>query len=229
MIALHRRAVISSSNTLANMTLSSWSNSLGGGFTKDGLQQWAMLTNFGNESEMNGQQIRRRKRELSGLSNDSPYTDLFSQQISRHCCDYLLHQPSPSGLLGQAFFRSTNFSPEKCFLLAINYAFSFYPKQAVNMPEFQLNDQYLQWRVTMKAPMELICTWELERYGLKGCSMMAFDPSLCKAHHGNCINIPTKQLEGFKYRSAMKLHELYAKFLLDGMVKELELNAQQRR
>ena len=174
---------------------------------------------------MSGQQMRRRKRQLSDASGDSPYVDLFSQRISRQCCDYLLHQPSASGLLGQAFFGSKTFLPEKYFLLAMNYAFSLYPKQALSIPEFQLNDRYLQWRVTMKAPMELICTWESERYGLKGSSMMAFDPSLRKAYHGNCINIPMRRMEGFGYSYATKLHVFYAKFLLDGMVNELELNA----
>lgn len=184
-----------------------------------------MLTDFGNDTNLNGQQMRRRKRQLSDDASISPYVDLFSQRVSSKCAGYLTHQPSVSGLLGKAFFGSNRFLAEKYFLTAINSAVSLYPDTTTTLPEFHMNDRYLQWRVTMHAPLELICSWGLERYDIKGCTMMAFDPSLRKVYHGNCINIPMQRLDGFEFRHAMKLHVWYAKFLLDGMVAELESSA----
>lgn len=195
---------------------------VGGGFSKDSLQQWAMLTEFGSDTNINGQQLRRRKRRMNDNHRNLPYVDLFSQRISKQCSDYLVHQPCASCLLGKAFFGSSAFQAEKYFLTAMNSMFSLHPKTATTMPDFQLNDRYLQWRVSMNAPLELICTWELERYGIKGNTMMAFDPSVRKVYHGNCINISIQQLGGLGYSHAMKLHVIYAKFLMNGMVNELE-------
>lgn len=197
-------------------------NTIGGGFTKEGLQQWAMLTEFGSKTGMNGQEIRRRKRQLSEDPETLPYVDLFSQSISKQCCDYLVKQPSTSSLLGRAFFGSNRFLAEKYFLSAINSVFSLFPEEASTLPMFELDDRYLQWRVSMNSPMELICSWGLDRYGLKGCTMMAFDPSLRKVYHGNCINVPMSRLGGFEFRHVMRLHVHYAKFLLVGMANELE-------
>ena len=198
---------------------------VGGGFSKDSLQQWAMLTEFGSDTNINSQQLRRRKRRMNDNHDNLPYVDLFSQRISNQCSNYLVHQPCASCLLGKAFFGSSAFQAEKYFLTAMNSIFSLHPKTATTMPDFQLNDRYLQWRVSMNAPLELICTWELERYGIKGNTMMAFDPSLRKVYHGNCINISIQQLGGLGYSHAMKLHVIYAKFLMNGMVNELELMA----
>lgn len=191
--------------------------------------QWAMLTDFGSHTNMNGQQMRRRKRQLSDDPSSLPYVDLFSQSISKECCDYLTHQPSVSGLLGKAFFGSRRFLPEKYFLTATNSVFSLYPNTATSSSEFQLNDRYLQWKVTLNAPLELICSWGIEKYDIKGCTMMAFDPSLRKVYHGNCVNITMQTLEGFEFRHVTRLHALYAKFLLGGMVDELESRTKQHK
>lgn len=74
----------------------------------------------------------------------------------------------------------------------------------------------------MNAPLELICSWGVERHDIKGCTMLAFDPSLGKVYHGNCINVQMQRLQGHELRHFMKLHVRYAKFLLGGMVGELE-------
>jgi len=111
---------------------------------------------------------------------------------------------------------------EKYLLTAMNSVFSLYPDRALVLPAFHIDDRYLQWRVTMNASLELICSWELESYNVKGCTMVAFDPTLRKVYHGNCINVPAKRLEGNLFRHPMRMHLYYAKFLLNGMVNELE-------
>ncbi|KAL3805372.1 hypothetical protein HJC23_009079 [Cyclotella cryptica] len=200
-----------------------WSNStIGGGFTKEGLRQWAVLTDFGILTDMSGQEMRRRKRLLNDDSKTLPYVDLLSRRISKQCSDYLVLQPSPSSMLGRAFFGSNRFLIEKIFLMAMNSAFSLYPRTGSKLPTFELNDRYLHWTVTMSSPLELICSWELKRYGVKGCTMMAFDPSLKNVYHGNCMNVPMERLGGFFFRNCIKLHVMYANFLLGGMVNELE-------
>jgi hypothetical protein len=221
----HRIARISigQSRNFTDSSTPSWSRStIGGGFTKDGLLQWAMLTDFGSDTNMNGQQMRRRRRQMNDDPSRLPYVDLFSQSISKECCNYLTHQPSVSGLLGKAFFGSRQFLPEKYLLTALNSAFSLYPHTAISLPEFELNDRFLQWKVTMNAPLELICSWGIERYDIKGCTMMAFDPSVRKVYHGNCINVRMQTLEGLEFRHVTRLHVMYANFLLGGMVDELE-------
>jgi hypothetical protein len=208
---------------ITNAATPSWSNStIGGGFTKEGLRQWAVLTEFGSLTSMSGHEMRRRKRLLNDDSKTLPYADLLSRRISKQCCEYLVGQPSTSSMLGRAFFGSNRFLVEKLFLIAINSAFSLYPRIGSKIPTFELNDRYLQWTVTLSSPLELICSWELKRCGVRGCTMMAFDPSLRNVYHGNCMNIPIEQLDGFFFRNVIQLHILYANFLLDGMVNELE-------
>lgn len=53
--------------------------------------------------------------------------------------------------------------------------------------------------------------------------MLAFDPSLRRVYHGNVINVAEKRTkEEFLPDMGSKMHVKYAKFLLDGMVEELE-------
>ena len=52
--------------------------------------------------------------------------------------------------------------------------------------------------------------------------MLAFDPSLRKVYHGNCIDVREEIIQGFFPKKGVRLHVAYAKFLLDGMTNELE-------
>ena len=112
---------------------------------------------------------------------------------------------------------------EKILLSSLDSLLSLYPEGATTLPkEFGLNNQYLQWKVTMKAPLELICSYQIERLNFRGCTMVAFDPALRRAYHGNCIDVAEKRIEGFFLKKVIHMHTKYAEFLLDGMVGSLE-------
>ena len=203
-------------------------STLPGGFTKQGLLQWCLITEFGADGYQNltSQVLRRRRRQLELMDDYAqPYTDLFSKRVSSECNEYLWAHHSPSDVLGRAFFGSTNFAGERMVLSSLNSMLSLYPEEnnAATLPDkFNLGDTYLQWKVTMKAPLELICSWNVEKLNIKGCTMMAFDPSLRYVYHGNCIDMANDKLRGELPQMGIKMHEKYANFLLDGMVHELE-------
>mmetsp|Transcript_16478 Transcript_16478/g.32166 ORF Transcript_16478/g.32166 Transcript_16478/m.32166 type:complete len:248 (+) Transcript_16478:129-872(+) len=215
----------SSSSELQNLSLntSRSKSTLPGGFSEEGLRQWCLLTDFGSDGYQNltSRDLRRRRREIDEIMEDPkrlPYTDLFDKKVSKVCHDYLVAHPSPTDLLGKAFFGSRNFIAERILLTMID------PWGHTQLPEvFNLGDKYLHWQVTMRAPLELICTWKLEQFSVKGCTMMAYDPSLKKVYHGNCFNVPHGQVdEGQLIKMGMQLHVKYAEFLVNGMIDELE-------
>merc|ERR1712115_529580 len=72
--------------------------SLPGGFTIESLQNWA-IHNFGDEGE--------------------PYTDLFSERISKECVEYLNNQQHPSSELMKCYFGSYHFLPERILLTTL--------------------------------------------------------------------------------------------------------------
>mmetsp|Transcript_28264 Transcript_28264/g.51095 ORF Transcript_28264/g.51095 Transcript_28264/m.51095 type:complete len:242 (-) Transcript_28264:7-732(-) len=208
-----------SSSTWANRT------TLPGGFNADGLRDWAIRTDFGADGyeNMTGQEIRRRRRQISDDPKKEPYADLFSKRVSDECSQYLARHPSPSDVLGRAFFGSRSFMGEKLVLSSLNSLFSLYPGHATTLPtNFKLNEQYLEWKVTMKAPLELICSFQIGGLKVKGCTMLAFDPSLRKAYHGTCMDVAEERIEGFLPEKGIQMHKKYAQFLLDGMTDELE-------
>ena len=105
----YRRCASTSANPAA------WArNTLPGGFTSDGLINFCVLSNFGQESleQLKSQEVRRRRRQLDDDTNQ-PYADLFSKRISDECSDYLKSQASPSDTLARAFFGSMHFMPER--------------------------------------------------------------------------------------------------------------------
>ena len=180
-----------------------------------------MLNDFGSDGcvTQTSQEMRRRRRQVI----DDPYVDLFSKRVSDECSQYLSGHPSPSDALGRAFFGSRNFIAEKIALSSLDSLLSLYPEGATTLPkEFGLNNQYLQWKVTMKAPLELIWSYQIVRLNLRGCTMVAFDPALRRAYHGNCFDVAEKRIEGFFLTNGIYMHTKYAEFLLDGMVESLE-------
>jgi hypothetical protein len=50
--------------------------------------------------------------------------------------------------------------------------------------------------------------------------MLAYDPSLKKVYHGNCIDVAEERV---KSSLGIRMHVHYAKYLLGGMVRELEI------
>ena len=193
---------------------------LPGGFNADGLREWALLHEFGAlcPDAASGRDMRQRRRQIDELEpKELPYVDLFSRRLSNECAGYLSNHPSPSDVLGRAFFGSNSFLAERTLL-------SLYPKEATSsLPtEFNVDEQYLQWKVAMKSPLELILSYYVEGLQFRGCTMLAFDPSLRKAYHGNCIDITEERMQGPIARYGVQMHVKYAGFLLDGMSAELE-------
>eukprot|EP00587_Corethron_hystrix_P012258 CAMPEP_0113329836 /NCGR_PEP_ID=MMETSP0010_2-20120614/21187_1 /TAXON_ID=216773 ORGANISM="Corethron hystrix, Strain 308" /NCGR_SAMPLE_ID=MMETSP0010_2 /ASSEMBLY_ACC=CAM_ASM_000155 /LENGTH=184 /DNA_ID=CAMNT_0000192101 /DNA_START=57 /DNA_END=607 /DNA_ORIENTATION=+ /assembly_acc=CAM_ASM_000155 len=158
---------------------------LAGGFTKEGLQRYA----------------RRHWKEEDG----EPYADLFSQNLSAECSEWLADHGDPSGALAKAYFGSPRFVPERRLLRL------FFDD--AELPAFGEDDAFLAWTVTSKTPHEIICSWEFRN--CKGLTTMAVDTRSRKVFHGNCIDTRTSNLNGFG--SLIPLHSWYAKLLLDGM------------
>lgn len=197
----------------------------------DGIREWAMLTDFGADSydTLTGQELRRRRRQIPDDPKDQPYADLFSKRVSNECSEYLAGRHSPSDALGRAFFGSKNFMGEKLVLTSLNSMLSLYPEGATTLPtQFVPNEQYLQWRVTMKAPLELICSYRIEDLNFRGCTMLAFCPSLRKVYHGNVFNVTDEKMQGFLPDMGVRMHVHYAEFLLNGMTEELEKMANKK-
>lgn len=205
----------------SSATAAAWAkDSLAGGFTLDSLKHWALLSNFGQESfdQLKSQEIRRRRRRLDDDENQ-PYVDLFSKQISDESNDYLKTQISPSDVLARSFFGSKNFMAERMILTPI---YTLSGSSSISLPRsFSMNDRYLAWTVAMKSPLELILSWNVSN--VNGVTMFAYDPSLRKVYHGNCINIAADTLHDRPLAlRGIQLHSRYAQFLLDGMVEEIE-------
>ena len=174
--------------------------SLGGGFTKQGLQQF-------------GKRTWEQKNETKIL--DDPYADLFHIKISVPCSAWLDSHNDPSAELGRAYFGSPRFYPERMLLWLLS-PFLF---DTMHLPqEFRKGDSFLVWEVASKSPLELICSWNLGN--IKGLTMVAFDPKLRRLYHGNCIDSVTSESSVFK--TSVPLHSLYAKYLLGGMKNMLE-------
>ena len=205
---------------------------LPGGFSSDGLREWACLNNFGadDHSTITGQEMRRRRRKVADDESKLPYVDLFSTKISDSTSKHLIAHQSPSDLLGRAFFSSKSFMGERILLSSLNTLFSLYSSEATTIPtEFKPNTQYLNWTVSSSSSLELICVYNIERLNVRGCTMMAFDPSLRKVYHGNCIDIAEGRIQGYIPEAGIQLHCKYAQLLLDGMADELEQIANKQK
>lgn len=198
-------------------------STLSGGFDADHLREWAMLTNFGNDNidSITGQEIRKRRRQIPEVENKLPYVDLFSKKVSNECSKYISNQHSPTDVLGKAFFGCNSFRAEKMLLNTMNTLFSLYPSNATTLPSvFNMRNQYLHWKVTSLAPSEIILSYNIGSF--RGATMLAFDQSLRKVYHGNCIDVTNESIKGFIPELAIQMHVKYAESLLDGMVEELE-------
>ena len=184
------------------------SGALGGGYSKENLAYFA-ASHF-------AERRKRRRIEDEVDEDELPYADMFNQQISSDANEWLKSHPSPSVVLAQSFFASAAFAPERTILsLATSGPGKALPDTSIS---FNVGESHLLWTVAVKSPLEIILTWELESLGLtKGATQLAFDPSLRRVYQGNALNQVPAWAE-----SLIPLHERYAKYLLQGMVDEIE-------
>ena len=168
---------------------------LAGGFSREGLEEYA-----------------------KGLweTDSDVITDLSSRKVTLQCSQWLEAHDDTSGELAKAYFGSKNFLPERILI-------SPFFLQQRHLPEFREKDRFLAWDVTLKAPLEVICSWDNGRF--KGLTMMAFDPKLHRVYHGNslCVNDQTSETLLFSFMN--QFHARYAEYLLDGMSNTLEQRA----
>ena len=175
---------------------------LAGGFNKEGLKRWA-AQEWHNDTARTG--CNDKTGEL--------YVDMFSHSLTKECATWLDTHRSPSIELGKSYFGSNHFLPERIGLTPFFYQHSDMPTR------FEQSDSFLVWTVAVRAPLEIICTWNGP---FRGCTMLAFDPKLRKVFHGTCIHTAsTSPLQ----KSLTPFHIRYSKFLLTGMVQQLENEA----
>ena len=187
------------------------SGALGGGYSKENLAYFA-ASQFAEHDK--SKRRRRRRIEDEVEENELPYADMFHQRISSDANEWLMSHPSPSVVLARSFFASAAFAPERTILTLATGGQS----KATPDIAFNVGEGHLLWTVVVKSPLEMILTWELESLGLaKGATQLAFDPSLRRVYQGNALNHVPAWAE-----SLIPLHERYAKYLLQGMVDEIE-------
>ncbi len=194
---------------------------LPGGFTEEGLQNYAKFHWKGNMNGGGGggKRARRSDEEDDGPDEGVLYTDLFSHKISPECSGWLDSHEDPSGALGKAFFGSPRFIPERIVMSPLFY------KHTRLLDSFKEQERFLAWKVISKSPLELICEWNLGNM-TKGLTMLAFDPPLRRIYHGNCVDRLTSQNKIFE--AFIPLHDQYANYLLRGMGDALEKEAQKQ-
>ena len=182
------------------------SGALGGGYSKENLAYFA-ASHF-------AERRKRRRIEDEVDEDELPYADMFNQQISSDANEWLKSHPSPSVVLARSFFDSAAFAPERTILsLSTNG-----PGKALPDMSFNVGESHLLWTVAVKSPLEIILTWELKSLGFaKGATQLAFDPSLRRVYQGNALDQVPEWAA-----SLVPLHERYAKYLLQGMVDEIE-------
>lgn len=161
---------------------------LAGGFSKEALQEWA--SNFWKEDSVK-------------------FVDLYSQKVTPKCATWLNDHSGPSSQLTRAFFGSWVFLPERLLLTPFSYPH-------VTLPDGKIRNgqQFLLWKVVVDSPHEMILEWSVRGKAL-GCTMVAFDPSLRKVYHGNCLKFETGSTPN-------AIHAWYAQTLLGSMVQALE-------
>lgn len=216
---------------------------LPGGFTKEGLEQFAIR--HWEEGQGDTRASRRLRRAAANVdeheneNNFKIYTDLFSQKISFECREWLDEHHDPSAALGNAYFGSMAFLPERILMTPV---MAFAQRQLTLPSSFHVNDQFLAWDVISKAPVELICESKNRIANddsginsnsnsnsdrkVKGLTMMAFDAPLNRVYHGNCLRVNVNSNIEL-VEKLIPYHESFAKFLLGGMVNELEKQASQ--
>lgn len=180
---------------------SSSKGALSGGFTREGLEEYA--------------------REL--WKTTETVTDLSSQKLSMECTKWLDSHDDASCEIAQSYFGSYRFLPER-LLISPLFFLSKQGTELLHLPnDFKVNDEFLAWKVVVKTPLETILLWENGKY--KGLTMMAYDPRLQRLYHGNSMSVDNQTLQSRGFALLNQFHLSYAKFLLAGMANQLEQNA----
>lgn len=166
---------------------------LSGGFSEGSLRNWAF--NHWNKSP-----------------NDTIYVDLYNERVTTECSSWLASHPHPSSELAKAFYGSVRFVPER-LILAPMYGNSQLPT------DLKKGSKFLVWEVVSDTPHEMILSWNFGSV-LRGCTVVAFDPSLRRVYHGNCLD--SKANDSWLANASIPFHQAYAKFLLADMAKKME-------
>ena len=188
---------------------------LGGGFTKEGLEQYA--------KQLWQQPEQKEKQEEK---EDVIQTDMYSTKLSISCSNWLnQHDIDTSSQLANSYFGSKQFFVERIILSFILPSTHPQNNTITTVPEtFHLHDNFLVWKVTSKTPLELICSWEKGNF--KGLTMFGFSPQTRRLYHGNCISfhptILSSQPTKIFFHLMNQFHIFYAKQLLHGMATSLE-------
>lgn len=84
---------------------------------------------------------------------------------------------------------------ERILLHLLNSVFRMYSKYStILLVQFYMISQYLQWKVSFRAPLEMIYTYKIDGLKFRG-TMLAYDPSLNKIVPGNCIDIAQERVQ----------------------------------
>ena len=164
---------------------------LAGGFSREALHEWA--SNFWKEDTVK-------------------FADLYSHKVTPKCASWLNVHSDPSSQLARAFYGSWVFLPERLLLTPFSY-----PHVTLPNGKIREGQQFLLWKVVVDSPHEMILEWSVHGKAL-GCTMVAFDPSLRKVYHGNCLKFEPGSMP-------TAIHAWYAQALLGGMVQVLERDA----
>ena len=209
---------------------------LAGGFTREALQQWA--ANEWSPRNTRGKRRRVVSNQEADFDSNLPYADQFLRQVSPECSRWLEVQPYPSSQLGRSLFASRRFAPERLLLGA--YASVFCKRPSKSVPtRFDVGDSFIVWTVAAKSPLELILTWEFppkwgaedlsddngngKAWQVRGCTQLSFDPKIRRIYMGNAFDGMSKVVES----AMVPAHQKYTIFLLEGLVEDLEMSAQE--
>ena len=197
----HRSFASSSSSSSTSSSPSR--GALAGGFSRENLAAWAQR----EWGEMN---------QVDSEKEPDHYVDLFSAEISGQCATMLEQHPHPASALARAMFQSNQFAMER-LLLSI---FMASDKGKVLPEVFKQKSVYLMFHVSEVTPHEIIFKWSAT-----GCTMLAVNPRVRKVYLGSGIKSSTF-LDGMLFQKILApLHIRYSKFLVQGIVTQLEHQA----
>jgi hypothetical protein len=205
-------------------------------------QQAVLLSDVGiSKGELQNWAANHWKEETTTSNSNNAetlYVDLYHQPISKECSAWLVgdddgshhHQDHqyPSSELARCFFGSIRFVPERLVLAPL----MLYRQLSLKLPDDasvlqRVGSKFLLWEVASATPHQMILTWSFGTWSsVRGCTLVAFDPSLRRVYHGNCLHPKSTNNCHRLFLSVMiPLHQMYAQFLLVGMMHKLENEA----
>mmetsp|Transcript_20817 Transcript_20817/g.29216 ORF Transcript_20817/g.29216 Transcript_20817/m.29216 type:complete len:242 (+) Transcript_20817:56-781(+) len=199
--------------------ISSERGALAGGFSKEGLRYWA-ATRWSDSGEYDSSMLYNREDPL--------YTDLYFLKVSHKCAKWIDSNNIASSPLGLAFFGSRRFIPERVLMTPL---FLFSDRNVLLPKAFDEDQTFLAWKCCQVSPLEVLLEWNVSFPGsngklAQGITLLAFDPALKRVYFGNCVLTQKKSFNCAKptpfLQKLLALHANYSKYLLEGMVIQLE-------